>query len=256
MSTRSRRALASAMALWAFLLPAHDVHAMSPDQMKKLAGAGLLGLPADAVFRRCRLPAAIVDAVDPSHKKRTVRWGEATMQLSASDWNLLYGRRQRPTPRESAWINSGPGGNACLSADLSELVLRAKGGSGVLSVKKRADNQGYVTTYRVPDDLYAAHRVTEVTGRWKTGLPIAEVRQRYGDPDEVVKDGDRVRFNRYWVIERNDKQMPTSLHAVDFEIDRGGKTATGYILRSSDVEFVQQKLDALLRQWEKDYVLD
>lgn len=244
------------MTLWALLLSAHDVHAMSPDQMKKLAGTGLLGLPVDAVFRHCRLPAAIVDTTDPSHKRRTVRWAGATMRLSSMDWDLLYEGRQHHASHKAAWINSGPGGNACLSADLSELVLRAKGGSGVLSVKKRADNQGYITSYRVPDDLYAAHRVTEVTGRWKAGLPVAGLRQRYGDPDEVQRDGDRVRFHRYWVIERNDKQMPISLHAVDFEIDPGGKTATEYILRNSDVEFVQQKLDALLRQWEKDYVLD
>jgi len=243
------------MALWAFLLPAHDLHAMGLEQMKKLAGAGLLGVPVDAVLRHCRLPAAIVDAADAAHKKGTVRWEKTTMQLSASDWDLLYGRRQHPASRTAAWINSGPGGNACLSTDLSELMLHAKGNVGVLSVKPRADKQGYVTTYRVPDDLYTAHRVTEVTGRWKTGLPVTGLRQRYGRPDEVLKDNG-VQIQRYWVVEKNNQQMPTSLHAVDFEIDRGGKTATGYVLRSSEVEFVQQKLDMLLRQWEKDYVLD
>jgi len=243
------------MMLWALVLSAHEAAAMSPGRMKKLAGAGLLGLTVDAVLRRCRLPAAIVDTAETAHKKRAARWEKTTMRLSSMDWDLLYGNRRLPATDEAAWINSGPGGNACLSADLSQLVLHARGNVGVLSVKPRADKQGYVTTYRVPDDPYAAHRVTEVTARWKAGLPVAGLRQRYGGPDEVLKD-DGAQIQRYWVVEKNNQQMPISLHAVDFEIDRSGKTAIGYVIRSGEVGFVRQKLDALLRQWEKDYVLD
>ncbi len=242
------------MTLWGVLLPFRDVEAMNAAQMKALAGTGLLGLRVDAVFRRCGLPEAIVDT-DLSHKKRAVRWGQVAMRLSAGDWDLRYGRRQQRDPAPGGWTNSAPGGRACL-AGLVGFVLHAQGNSGILSVKKRADNQGYVTTYRVPDNLYAAHRVAGVAGRWKAAMPVSKLQKRYGNPDEIVTDRGGARLHRYWVVEKNNKQMPISLHAVDFEIGADGKTSARYIVQTSDVEFVQQKLDALMRQWEKDYVLD
>ena len=242
------------MTLWGFLLPSSEVDAMDTGQMQALAGTELLGLRADAVFRRCGLPAVVADAPDGTQKKRAVRWGKAAMRLSAADWELQYGHERPHEPRPKGWTNPAPGSSACLPG-LSELVLHAKGNAGILSVKKRADNKGYITTYRVPDNLYAAHLVVGVTARWKTGMPVSSLQKRYGDPDEVVTDRG-VQFHRYWVVEKNNKQMPISLHAVDFEIGDGGKTCARYIVHTSDVEFVQQKLDALMRQWEKDYVLD
>jgi hypothetical protein len=250
----SRLVLMCAMMLWGFFLPSREADAMDAGQMKALAGTGLLGLRADAVLRRCGLPAAVTDVPDGTQKKHAVRWGKAAMRLSAADWELEYGRQRQRDAHPEGWTNPAPGGNACLSG-LSELVLHAKGNSGILSVKKRADNKGYITTYRVPDNLYAAHLVVGVTARWNTGMPVSSLQKRYGNPDEVVTDRG-VQFHRYWVVEKNNKQMPISLHAVDFEIGDGGKSCARYIVRTSDVDFVQQKLDALMRQWEKDYVLD
>jgi len=241
------------MMLWGFFLPAHDVRAMSLDQMKALAGTGLLGLRVDEVFHRCGLPAAIADSADSAHKKRPVRWGDVSMALSSMEWDLLYGR-QHADARKPDWANAGPAGGPCLS-DLSELVVHAKGERGVLSVRKRADKQGYVTTYQVPDNPYAAHQVVEVTGRWMAAMAVSGLHERYGKPDEILSDRGR-QIHRYWVVEKNNQQMPISLHAVDFEIDAGGKTTARYVVQSDGIEFVQQKLDALLRQWEKDYVLD
>jgi hypothetical protein len=236
------------------LLLCPAVQAMDITQLRALTGTGLLGWRVDAVFRRCGLPAAVVDAAEGAQPKRAARWGQVAMRLSAGDWDLRYGRRRPRDPGPGGWTNPAPGSGKCLSA-LPTLVLRAQGNSGVLAVKKRADNQGYVTTYRVPDDIFAAHLVVGVTGRWKSGVPVSELHARYGGPDEVLKDAG-VQLHRYWVVEKNNKQMPISLHAVDFEIADDGKTSTRYIVRTSDVEFVRHKLDALLRQWEKDYVLD
>lgn len=255
MSVRYRLALIAAMALWAVLLPAHDAEAMDAAQMKALTGTGLLGLRADAVFRRCGLPSAVVDAGNGAQQKRALRWGKVSMRLSAGDWDLRYGHRRQQVPAAAGWTNPAAGGDACRSR-LTELVLHAKGNSGILSVKKRADNQGYITTYRVPDNLYAAHQVVGITGLWKTGPPVTALEKRYGKPDEVLKNSGGAPVHRYWVVEKNNKQMPISLHAVDFEFGDDGKTCARYIVRTSDVDFVQQKLDALMRQWERDYVLD
>jgi len=237
----------------AYLRP-EVVEAMSIAQMRTLTGAGLLDLRVDKVFRHCGLPASIADA-DASREKRAVRWGKAPMHLSAGDWDLAYVPRRHATPGKEGWINPHPGHSSCL-AGLAALVLHANGASGILSVRKRADNHGYVTTYRVPDDPYDAHQVSAVTGRWKTGVPVSRLLKRYGKPDEILKDSAGVALHRYWIVEKNNRQMPISLHAVDFEIGHGGLTCSRYIVRTRGVGIVQQKMDALMRQWEKGYVLD
>ena len=243
------------IALGGAFLHSRAVEAMSLAQMQTLAGTRLLGLRVDALLRRCGLPATIVLAANAPHARRALHWAGATMRLSSADWDLAYGDRSRAAPHEPAWTNPARGRGACLSP-LSKLVLHAKGHSGILSVRKRADDRGYVTTYRVPADLYAAHQVVSLSGRWKTGMLVSGLRTRYGEPDEIVKDGSGAQWHRYWVVEKNNKQMPVSLHAVDFEIGDGGKTCARYVVRTSGVEFVQQRLDALLRQWETAYVLD
>ncbi len=254
MRVRARNIVIYLIAVCGTFLRPEAVEAMSLAQMQALTGAGLLGLRVDKVFHHCGLPTSIADA-GASREKRAVRWGKVPMRLSAGDWDLTYAPRQHAAPGMDGWINHRPGGSACL-AGLGALVLQANGNSGILSVTKRADNDGYVTTYRVPDNLYAAHQVSAVTGRWKTGVPVSRLLKRYGNPDEVLKDGTGMPLHRYWIVEKNNKQMPISLHAVDFEIGDGGKTCVRYIVRTSGVGFVQQKLDALMRQWEKGYVLD
>jgi len=237
----------------AYLHP-EAVEAMSIAQMRTLTGNGLLGLRVDKVFHHCGLPASIADA-DASREKHALRWDRVPMHLSAGDWDLTYVPRQHAAPGKDGWINPHPGHSACL-AGLATLVLHANGNSGILSVRKRADNHGYVTTYHVPDDRYDAHQVSAVTGRWKTGVPVSRLLKRFGKPDETLKNSAGVPLHRYWIVEKNNRQMPISLHAVDFEIGHGGKTSSRYIVRTRGVGFVQQKMDALMRQWEKGYVLD
>ena len=225
--------------------------AMSLTRMQTLPGTGLLGMRVDALLHRCGLPAAIVDDLGPG---RPVRWDGVPMRLSDGDWDLTYAARNHAPRKKVAWINSAPNTHVCLFS-LGALDLHAQGHSGVLSVKKRADQHGYVTTYRVPEDPYAAHKVVGITGRWRTAMTLSGLRKRYGDPDEVLDDGS-VRVFRYWVIKKNNRQMPISLNAVDFEIGADGKTSKSYSVHTSKVRFVQDKLDALMWQWEKNYVLD
>ncbi len=177
------------------------------------------------------------------------------MALSAMDWDLSYARTHAAETRKPDWTNPAPGNSKCLSS-LSRLELHAQGNSGILSINKRPDNNGYTTTYRVPDNIYAAHLIVSITGYWKTGISTSALHQRYGAADEILSADNGLPFHRYWVISKNDKQMPTLVYAVDFEINNNAKTVSKYLIWTSDVEFVQQKLDALMRKWEKDYILD
>lgn len=254
MSMRAAYILASVMSLWGIFLNTGDVRAMSLDQMKTLTGTALLDLRIDAVLQRCGLPAAIADSVNLPEKRKTIRWNDAQMNLSSMKWEVTYSRQRDLPIHQDGWINPGSGSVACLT-DLSALVLYAKGDVGILTVKKRADNKGYLTSYPVPDSLYAAHQVIGLTGSWGEGVPITKIQEQYGKPDEVLASAGGIKHYRYWVVARKDA-MPVSVHAVDFEMMDAEKVCTKYTVRTSGFEFVQEKFDALLRQWERDYVLD
>lgn len=250
----SKYVLAPVMLLWGIALNSGEVHAMSLEQLKTLAGTALLELRVDAVLNRCGLPAAIVDTADVSQQRQAIRWKDVQMNLSSLKWDVIYSRRREAARHDNGWVNPGAGSAVCLSG-LSGLVLHAKGDVGFLTVRKRADNQGYRTSYDIPRDIYVAHQVIGLTGRWKQAVPIAKLQAQYGKPDEVLVGEGGIKHYRYWVVVKQ-KQMPISLHAVDFEVKETEPVCTHYTVHTTGVEFVQEKLDALLRQWEKDYVLD
>ncbi len=56
--------------------------------------------------------------------------------------------------------------------------------------------------------------------------------------------------------QEKEKQKPVSVHAVDFEVSNTESTCRRYSAHTSSVDFVQARFDALLREWERDYVLD
>lgn len=230
------------------------VHAMSMEQMTALAGNSLLELRVDAVFRKCGLPSEILDPAGMPRAKQKVRWGTVEMTLSPLEWDLIYSRQRTIAVRNSGWINPHPAGRACL-ADLSQLILHTKGDVGFLSVKKRTDNKGYLTSYLVPNSLYAAHQVIGLIGSWKQGMPISRIQERYGNPDELLDREDGIQLYRYWVVAKQ-KEMPVSVHAVDFEVKDAEKICIKYTVQTSGFDFVREKFEALLRQWERDYVLD
>ncbi|MBI5460845.1 MAG: hypothetical protein HY941_01505 [Gammaproteobacteria bacterium] len=242
------------LSLWGLFLVPHDAHAMSFDQMKMLAGTALLDARVDAVLRDCGLPSVIADMAEVSRQRQTMRWKDVEMKLSSMQWDMVYSRQREAASHGTGWINPGLGSRACLSG-LSGLVVHTKGEAGILSVKKRADNQGYVTSYLVPDNLYAAHQVIGLTGRWKQGMPASRLQEQYGKPDEILDEGDGIKNYRYWVVAKQ-KEMPISVHAVDFEVMQAENMCAEYTIYTSGFEFVQEKLDALQRQWERDYVLD
>jgi len=244
---------ASALLLSALLIP-FGSHAMNLAQMKSLAGASLLDLRVDALFEQCGLPSAIVDRADASQERQVLNWKQVGMQLSSRTWDIQYSRQPTALSTSGGWRNPAPPNSTCL-ADLTSLALDAKGESGILTVKKRDDGQGYITTYTVPDNLFAAHRIVGIAATWQRSRPVSEIAKAFGAPSEIIQRDGEVSTHRYWVIHREGK-MPLSAYAVDFEVDDTKKTCSRYAAYSSGVEFVQEKLDALVRAWEKAYVID
>lgn len=252
--TSPKCVLASVMSLLGVFLISQHAQAMRFDQMKALAGTALLDLRVDAVLSDCGLPSVIADAAEGSPQRQTLRWGEVEMKLSPMKWELVYSRRRGAAHPGNGWINPASASAACLS-DLSGLALHARGDAGFLTVRKRADNQGYLTSYQVPEDLYVAHQVIGITGRWKQAMPVSRMQEQYGKPDEILDGEGGMKHYRYWVVVKQ-KEMPASVYAVDFEVKGTQKACTTYTVQTNGFEFVQEKLDALQRQWERDYVLD
>lgn len=244
--------MACALASVACCFPGGVIAAMTLGQMRLLAGAAQLELTLDQLFRSCGLPAAIVDHGPADGAKQRTNWQGVDMRLSAMDWDAVYGIRQRKPGKTEGWVNRGKVDERCISG-LSELLFHAKGRVGVLTVTKKARGFGYITAYREPKSLYTAHKVVGLKVMLTRSLPVSTLVGRYGQPDEISKwPGARDNY-RYWVVTRRDHR-PESLYAVDFEIDDG--TAKTYAISTSGVDFVQQRLDSLLNQWERDYVLD
>lgn len=229
-----------------------SVYAMGPEQVAALPGAVLLDMRVDALFKKCGLPATINDSADPKTKRQTLRWGATPMQLSAQAWTLHYSRAPIAKAAES-WRHPQSGSVDCLTG-LAELVLRTKGEAGFLTVKKRPDNNGYITSYTVPDDLFIAHQVVSISGNWQQGKTADAIRATYGKPDEILDTADGNRY-RYWIVKRDNK-MPLSALAVDFDITGPAHSCRTFAVHTTGVEFVQEKLDALIRQWERVYVID
>ena len=185
---------------------------------------------------------------------RSVSRRTVTMRLSDMDWEIVYGAAPRNTGGSAGWSNPHPPGANCLS-DVAWLVFRAKGGVGVLTARKNPEGFGYVTTYRVPDNLFEAHRVVGVRVGVSKRIPIAILVSRYGPADEVLGMPGGKERHRYWVLTRNEHR-PESLHAVDFEIDNGDRSCGAYDISTAGTDFVAERLETLLREWEKDSLLD
>ncbi len=226
--------------------------AMTPDQMTALKGAAQLETTVDELFRNCGLPAAVVDHGQTDSAKQAIYWQGVEMRLSSMDWDAAYRERPREHVETGGWVNTGKIDSRCTSG-LSGLLFHSKGDVGVLTLTKKAQGFGYITTYSVSKDLFKAHKVIGVKATLARSRPAAALAGRYGQPDEVLSQaGIKTRF-RYWVLTLRENR-PETLHAVDFEIDNG--TYRNYEISSSSNDFVRQRLEALLRKWERDYVLD
>jgi len=226
--------------------------AITLDQMKSLEGAAQLELTVDKLFRNCGLPAAISDQGLAGGEKQDVHWGGATLRLSPLDWDVAYGLNLQEVGKPADWTNRQKPDVRCMK-ESSRLSFNARGHVGVLTVTKKAQGFGYVTSYRVPKSLLKAHKVVGVNATLAKSVSVQTLVSRYGQPDEVVKQpGAREKF-RFWVLTRRDHR-PELLYAVDFEIDSASSST--HTISTSSVGFVAQRLEILLKQWERDYVLD
>jgi len=254
LSACGRRAIAKWSAGILLLVAPIASQAMDLARMRSLAGASLLDLRVDALFKQCGLPSVIVDTADDPKERKALHWKRVDMTLSSKNWEIHYSRKLPAPGSAVGWRNPTMPDVTCL-ANLAILVLDTKGESGILSVKKRDDGQGYITTYKVPDNLYAAHQVVGITATLGRSMPSPELAKAYGPPTEIIKREGGISIHRYWVIHRDGK-MPLSAYAVDFEVNNMSKTCDRYAAYASGVKFVQDKLDALIHQWEKVYVID
>ncbi len=233
-------------------LPGGALAAMTLAQMNSLGGAAQLDLTLEQLFLSCGLPAAIRDYGPAGGAKQQIQWREVAMRLSALDWDVVYAAAQPKPEKSMGWINAGKSEMRC-AAGMSQLQLHAKGHVGVLSVTKKPNDIGYVTTYIVPKNLYQAHKVISLKATLAQALSASTLTSRYGRPDEVLKRPGNQELFRYWVLTLRE-QRPETLHAVDFEIGNGNSKS--YLISTSELEFVRQRLEKLLTQWERDYVLD
>jgi len=228
---------------------------MTPAQMGTLGGAPLLHVTAKQLLERCGLPAAIADKAVDGEPRLKVSWRGVAMRLSAADWQLSYGTMARAVAKpEKGWRNPEPARESCAPGS-AWMVLYARGRSGVVTVSKRPDGSGYDTSYRVPDNLFEAHKVIGVRAALSARIPMSSLIASYGNPDEVLTSPAGRKRHRYWVLTRND-QRPDSLHAVDFETEAGGESSASYEISATGTDFVDERMALLLREWERDHVLD
>ena len=253
---RGERTIRAAWAIVsvAFGLPSSTLAEMTIGQMKSLGGASQLQSTAGRLLDQCGLPTSISHQAAAGDARRSVSWGGVTMRLPAGDWRISYGSSARDSRWKGGWLNAEPAHGGCLSG-VAWLAFNAKGQAGALVVRQKTDGTGYVTSYSVPDNLFEAHRVVGVRVGVSRRIPIATLAGRYGPPDEVLQlPGGKERL-RYWILTRHDNR-PESLHAVDFEIEHRDRSCSAYEISTSGTDFVREKLDSLLRDWEKDYILD
>jgi hypothetical protein len=231
---------------------AGHAHGLTIEQMKALPGARLLELPLDQVFETCGLPTAIADLGGANATKAQLRWRTAEMNLSRGEWDAFY-TRQREGRIEDGWLNTGRSGGKCL-VDVSRLALRGREIGNVLVTKKTRE-PGYITQYQVPRDTLRAHRVIGIEASFENPIPISVLIGKHGKPDAVIGNRPGGKLFRYWVVTHHN-QMPVSAFAVDFRLDKDEKFVVAVAVSTDNVGFVRERLDLLLNEWEKMYVLD
>lgn len=236
------------------LFPPATLAAMTIGQMNALGGSSQLLSTVDRLFHVCGLPAFISDEAGVREAKRDASWRGVAMRLSARDWRIGYGSPPLDTRKDGAWRNPAPSHGRCL-AGMAWLVFSAKGQVGDVSVARKPDGTGYVTTYRVPDNLLQAHKVMGVRVGVAKRIPLATLVGRYGPPDEVQGMPGGKERHRHWVLVRID-QRPETLHAVDFEVDTDERSCGVYEISAAGTDFVNQRLELLMREWERSFVLD
>ena len=229
-----------------FLFPFNG-HAMTVEHMKGLRGADMLGLRVDEIFTNCGLPEAIVDKGDTSANKKKIRWGNAKMELSDGNWELIYqnNRNEKIMRPANGWTNPNPAQSKCFSG-LSRVILYTQGGIGIVKINK----QMHKTTYSIPRSLYKSHVVIGLKVYLHTPISVAEIIRKYGVSYDVVESNKNLKIIRFWV-DVEVSLMPTDLYAVDFEITNVNNTSVAYMIATTNFDFVLERHKMLMEQWEK-----
>ena len=233
--------------LASLFLPPVSGHAMRIEQLKQLRGADLLDVRVSEIFTRCGLPDAVLDRGQSSAIKHTIQWDNISMKLSDGNWDLIYRNGDDPGTDNpgNGWINPHPARSRCFSG-LSGVTLFTEGGAGILEI----DKVKHKTTYTMPDNLYAAHKVIGSRVSLLTPLSFEHITGTYGRAYEAVNESKNYRIIRYWVLVES-SQMPIALYAVDFEISNADNTCRNYRIANSNYDFVSRKFEEYTNAWDK-----
>jgi hypothetical protein len=224
------------------------------DRMQGLPGAGLLGLRVNTLFDRCGLPSTINDAETDASKRRHLDWRDTPLTLSDADWAVSYAGDAPVSGPARTWVNPRMSDASCRDG-AARLVLIARGKAGMLRTTPRPDGQGYETTYDIPNDLLAAHRVSGVSAELENAWTKSELERRYGLANEVLESRAGATRYRYWVSQNRDG-LADLLYAVDFEYPAGASHCARIVIQDESFPVVEKHKGELWRDWERGAIAD
>jgi len=218
--------------------------AMTVAQMHSLPGGRMMETRVGPVLDAYGLPAAIVESGRPGEKPRATEVHDVHMRLGRGKWALIYQRGG--VPRRSGargWWNPRPRMPKSL-ARVSRLQLSAEGRVGVVKI----DRAAHKTTYAVPADPLAAHKVTEVTGRFASPMRTRLLVEEFGRQCEFVGGPGGKPVMRYWIL-RASGMLPLNLFAVDFILGSDQEQVMGYTIRGAEAAAVHRRFEDYYRYY-------
>lgn len=220
---------------------------MTIDQMTQLPGANMLERRVAEVFTECGLPHIVIDHSEAFSDNSGARWNDINMKLSEGNWDLVYRNNPEVETEKPArgWINPGPVRSRCFP-DFSRMTLFTQGRVGILKI----DKNRHKTTYKIPKDLYMAHKVIGYKVSLITPLSLEKITRTYGKNHEITDPEKNTGILRYWILIESG-QLPETLYAVDFEINNIDNTCIAYRVATIEYDFVRRKFETLTKAWEK-----
>lgn len=215
---------------------------MTFSQMQALPGAMLIGKRVDEVFTTYGLPAAILPGGTGWGPPEALEWRGKKLQLERGNWKLVYGT-VISKQQSAGWHNP----DAVMPRELTSVVgleLTALGQTGVVVIDKAA----HKTTYKIPTDLFKAHKVVEAHARFAFPIPIGRLNTLSEDKCQSVASQAGHSTLRCWVLVEKDV-MPIALYAVDFQLTKSRAAASGYTISGDGVDYVQLKFAEYYQRW-------
>jgi len=212
--------------------------AMTVAQMRSLPGGRMMETRVGPVVNAYGLPAAIIESGRSGDAPRATEVNDVRMRLGHGRWTVIYQRRGVPRrPGARGWWNPRPRMPKSLSR-VSRLQLAAEGRVGVVKIDRRA----HKTTYTVPADPLAAHKVTEVTGRFASPMRTRLLVEEFGRRCEFVDGPGGKSVMRFWILQASG-MLPLNLFAVDFILGSDQEQVTGYTIRGVEAAAVHRRFE-------------